>query len=47
VISGISDPTREAVTAAADEAGMPVGAWIERALRQALEARTEPLRRRA
>jgi len=28
--------------AAADAAGMEVGAWIEQALRQALEARTEP-----
>jgi hypothetical protein len=29
-ISGVGDRTREAVTAAADEAGMPVGAWVER-----------------
>ena len=36
-IGGIGDQTREAATAAADEAGMPVGAWVERALRQALE----------
>ncbi len=41
-ISGISDRTREAAMAAADAAGMPVGAWIEQALRQALEANTEP-----
>jgi hypothetical protein len=41
-ISGISDQTREAATAAADRAGMPVGAWIEQALRQALEAKAEP-----
>ena len=41
-ISGISDRTREAATAAADRAGMPVGAWIEQALRQALEAKAEP-----
>src|SRR4051812_50138061 len=41
-VSGISDQTREAVTAAADAVGMPVGAWIERALRQALEAKAEP-----
>jgi hypothetical protein len=28
--------------AAADAAGIPVGAWIEQALRQALEAKAEP-----
>ena len=33
-ISGISDPTREAVMAAADAAGLPVGAWVEQALRE-------------
>jgi hypothetical protein len=36
-ISGIGDQVREAATAAADEAGMPVGAWVEQALRRALE----------
>ena len=36
-IGGIGDQTREAATAAADEAGVPVGAWVEQALRQALE----------
>jgi localization factor PodJL len=41
-ISGIDDRTREAANAAADEAGMPVGAWVERALRRALEAKAEP-----
>jgi hypothetical protein len=41
-ISGIGDETREAAVAAADAAGMPVGAWVERALRQALEAKAEP-----
>jgi hypothetical protein len=41
-ISGISDQTREAATTAADQAGMPVGVWIEQALRQALEAKLEP-----
>lgn len=35
-ISGISEQTREAVTAAADEAGMPVGTWVEKALSKAL-----------
>ena len=28
--------------AAADAAGVPVGAWVEQALRQALEAKAEP-----
>ena len=37
VIGGISERTREAVTAAAEEAGVPVGAWVEQALREALE----------
>jgi hypothetical protein len=41
-ISGIGDQTREAAMAAADAAGMPVGVWVERALRQALEAKAEP-----
>ena len=40
-ISGIGDQVREAAMAAADEAGMPVGAWVERALRQALEPKAE------
>src|SRR3954447_25645013 len=43
-ISGIGDQVREAAMAAADEAGMPVSAWVERALRQALEAKAEPAR---
>jgi hypothetical protein len=42
-ISGIGEQTREAATAAADAAGMPVGAWVEQALRQALEAKAEPV----
>src|SRR3954465_146809 len=41
-IGGVSDQTREAAMGAADAAGMPVGAWIEQALRQALEAKAEP-----
>ena len=41
-ISGIDGRTREAANAAADEAGMQVGAWVERALRRALEAKAEP-----
>jgi hypothetical protein len=41
-ISGIGDQVREAAMAAADAAGMEVGAWVEQALRQALEARAEP-----
>ncbi len=43
-ISGISDETREAAMAAADAAGIPVGTWVEQALRQALEAEAEPVR---
>ena len=43
-ISGISDQTREAAVTAADAAGVPVGAWVEQALRQALEAKAEPAR---
>jgi hypothetical protein len=41
-ISGIGDQVREAAMVAADEAGMPVAAWVEQALRQALEAKAEP-----
>lgn len=41
-VSGVGDRTREAVTAAADAAGVPVGAWIEQALGEAFEARAEP-----
>src|SRR3954464_3189891 len=41
-ISGIGDQVREAAMAAADEAGMPVSAWVEQALRQALEAKAGP-----
>ena len=43
-ISGISDQTREAAMTAADAAGVPVGAWVEQALRQALEVKAEPAR---
>ncbi len=35
-ISGVGGPTREAVTAAASEAGMPLGQWVEQALSKAL-----------
>src|SRR4051794_28727799 len=41
-ISAVSDQTREAAVATADAAGMPVGAWVEQALRQALEEKAEP-----
>ena len=41
-ISGIGGEVREATMAAADKAGMPVSAWVEQALRQALEAKAEP-----
>jgi hypothetical protein len=35
-ISGVGDRTREAVTAAADAAGMLVGAWVDKALTKVL-----------
>ena len=35
-ISGVGEPTREAVTAAASEAGTPLGQWVEQALKKAL-----------
>ena len=35
-ISGVDEPTRAAVTAAASEAGMPLGQWVEQALTKAL-----------
>jgi hypothetical protein len=35
-IGGIGDGTREAALAAAEEAGMPVGAWVEQARGKAL-----------
>src|SRR4051794_33344382 len=44
-ISGIGDQVREAAMAAmaaADAAGMPVGAWVEQALGQALETKAKP-----
>jgi flagellar biosynthesis/type III secretory pathway protein FliH len=36
MISGVSEQTRSAVAEAAQEAGMPIGAWIEQALQKAL-----------
>ena len=41
-ISGIGEQTREAVTAAAGEAGIPLGPWVEQALRKALAEGLEP-----
>ena len=41
-ISGISDRTREAVNKAADDAGMQVGEWVEKALTRALKEGLEP-----
>ena len=41
-ISGVGEPTREAVTAAASEAGMPLGQWVEQALKTALVKGLEP-----
>ena len=41
-ISGVGEPTRAAVTAAASEAGMPLGQWVEQALKKALAEGLEP-----
>jgi hypothetical protein len=41
-VSGVSEETRAAAMAAAREAGMPVGAWIEQALCKALAEGLEP-----
>jgi hypothetical protein len=35
-INGVSDQTREAVVAAASEAGLSIGTWVEQALGKAL-----------
>jgi hypothetical protein len=35
-ISGVGERTREAVTVAAQQAGMPLGQWVEQALKKAL-----------
>ena len=42
MISGVGEPTRAAVTAAASEAGMPLGQWVEQALTKALAEGLEP-----
>jgi hypothetical protein len=39
---GVAGPLREEATAAAERDGMPVGEWIERAVRKALEEGLEP-----
>ena len=36
MISGVDEPARAAVTAAASEAGIPLGQWVEQALTKAL-----------
>jgi hypothetical protein len=41
-ISGVGEPTREAVMAAAREAGIPLGRWVEQALKKALAEGLEP-----
>jgi hypothetical protein len=41
-IAGVSEQTRAAVFAAAVEARMPVEAWVEQALRKALDEGLEP-----
>ena len=35
-IGGVGEPTRAAVTAAASEAGIALGQWVEQALKKAL-----------
>ena len=35
-IGGVGEPTREAVTSVASEAGIPLGQWVEQALSKAL-----------
>ncbi len=39
---GVGDPAREAASAAAKAAGVPLGAWVERAVRQALRGEPGP-----
>ena len=41
-ISGVGEPTREAVTAAASEAGISLGQWVEQALKKALAEGLDP-----
>ena len=41
-ISGVGEPTRAAVTAAAQETGIPRGQWVEQALSKALTEGLEP-----
>jgi hypothetical protein len=41
-VSGIGDQVREAAVAVAEEAGVPVGAWVERALRRVLDGKAAP-----
>src|SRR4051794_27914531 len=38
----VDGPLRDEAATAAERAGMPVGQWLERALRKTLEAETEP-----
>jgi hypothetical protein len=37
MIDGVNERTRSAVMTAAQEAGLPVGAWVEQALQKALD----------
>jgi hypothetical protein len=41
-IGSVGERTRAAVTVAAQQAGMPVGAWVEQALGKALKEGLEP-----
>ena len=38
----VDGPLRDEAATAAERAGMPVGQWLERALRMALDGETEP-----
>src|SRR3954451_12098371 len=39
---GVDGPLRDEAASPAERAGMPVGQWLERALRKALDVETEP-----
>jgi hypothetical protein len=41
-VVGLDGPVRDEAAAAAERAGMPVGRWLERAVRKALEEGMEP-----
>jgi hypothetical protein len=39
---GVEGPVRDEAVAAAEQAGIPVGRWLERAVRKALDEGVEP-----